>query len=180
MFSSRPAHQRHRVTRGLGILFVILSLVHAPLPEPDFHNIRHHDRPGEVCDHHDHLLRWHPRRRLGPRRVGAALALVPPGLGSVRRGTLPTTGAALHARHFATGLPRPGTTPLGSSTGHDVASTSRTMFPHLALPALPLDLDPAAVPRPAGGPRHQRPPPRRLATSAAASTKPSSAHRYAC
>jgi hypothetical protein len=41
-------------------MIVILSLVHTPLPQPDFHNIRHHDGPGEVCEHHDHLLRWHP------------------------------------------------------------------------------------------------------------------------
>lgn len=39
---------------------LILGLVPLPLPEPDFHNIRHHDAPGEVCEHHDHLLRWHP------------------------------------------------------------------------------------------------------------------------
>ena len=51
---------RRREFRGLGIMFVILSLVHTPLPQPDFHNIRHHDAPGEVCEHHDHLLRWHP------------------------------------------------------------------------------------------------------------------------
>src|SRR5438067_12993039 len=54
----RPA--RHRGTRSLGIVITILGLVHAPLPQPDFHNIRHHDGPGEVCEHHDHLLRWHP------------------------------------------------------------------------------------------------------------------------
>lgn len=42
---------------------VIFSLVHAPLPQPDYHNIRHHDAPGELCAHHDHLLRWHPRAR---------------------------------------------------------------------------------------------------------------------
>ena len=46
--------------RTLGISLLILSLVHTPLPQPDFHNIRHHDGPGEVCEHHDHLLRWHP------------------------------------------------------------------------------------------------------------------------
>lgn len=46
--------------RGTGIIFLIFSLLHAPLPQPDFHNIRHHDAPGEVCEHHDHLLRWHP------------------------------------------------------------------------------------------------------------------------
>ncbi|SIO29587.1 hypothetical protein SAMN05444166_3572 [Singulisphaera sp. GP187] len=57
--SVRSRRQR-RERRGLGILCLILSLVHTPLPQPDFHNIRHHDAPGEVCDHHDHLLRWHP------------------------------------------------------------------------------------------------------------------------
>jgi hypothetical protein len=46
--------------QGLGVVLVTLSLVHTPLPQPDFHNIRHHDGPGEVCEHHDHLLRWHP------------------------------------------------------------------------------------------------------------------------
>jgi len=39
---------------------VILSVIHVPLPQADFHNVRHHDAPGEVCLHHDHLLRWHP------------------------------------------------------------------------------------------------------------------------
>lgn len=47
-------------TRVLGIGLLILSLIHTPLPQPDFHNIRHHDGPGEICEHHDHLLRWHP------------------------------------------------------------------------------------------------------------------------
>src|SRR5512142_2405349 len=51
---------RRRGVRRLGIVALILSLVHAPLPEPDFHNIRHHDGPGELCEFHDHLLRWHP------------------------------------------------------------------------------------------------------------------------
>jgi hypothetical protein len=51
---------RQRGVRSLGVAFVILSLVHPPLPEPDFHNIRHHDSAGEVCAYHDHLLRWHP------------------------------------------------------------------------------------------------------------------------
>jgi hypothetical protein len=41
-------------------MLLILGLVHTPLPQPDFHNIRHHDGAGEVCEHHDHLLRWHP------------------------------------------------------------------------------------------------------------------------
>jgi hypothetical protein len=51
---------RRRDVRRLGIALLILSLVHTPLPQLDFHNIRHHDGPGEVCEHHDHLLRWHP------------------------------------------------------------------------------------------------------------------------
>jgi hypothetical protein len=39
---------------------VILSVIHVPLPQADYHNVRHHDGIGEVCEHHDHLLRWHP------------------------------------------------------------------------------------------------------------------------
>jgi hypothetical protein len=42
-------------------MLLIFGLVHTPLPQPDYHNIRHHDGAGEVCEHHDHLLRWHPR-----------------------------------------------------------------------------------------------------------------------
>jgi hypothetical protein len=52
-----PRHHRARV---LGITLLILSLVHAPWPQADFHNVRHQDAPGQVCEHHDHLLRWHP------------------------------------------------------------------------------------------------------------------------
>jgi hypothetical protein len=57
--TSRPSIQQ-RSLHGLGIGFLILSLVHTPLPQPDYHNLRHHDAPGEVCNYHDHLLRWHP------------------------------------------------------------------------------------------------------------------------
>jgi hypothetical protein len=49
----------HPRTRTLGITLLILSLVHAPLPQADFHNVRHHDQVGQVCEYHDHLLRWH-------------------------------------------------------------------------------------------------------------------------
>ena len=49
-----------RLTIELGIGVLILSLVHVPLPQADYHNIRHHDAPGEICGYHDHLLRWHP------------------------------------------------------------------------------------------------------------------------
>jgi hypothetical protein len=46
--------------RSLLIGIVSLSVIHVPLPQADYHNVRHHDRPGEICEHHDHLLRWHP------------------------------------------------------------------------------------------------------------------------
>jgi hypothetical protein len=39
---------------------LILAAIHIPLPQADYHNIRHHDAPGEICPYHDHLLRWHP------------------------------------------------------------------------------------------------------------------------
>jgi hypothetical protein len=39
---------------------LILGLIHAPWPQADFHNVRHHDQAGQVCEFHDHLLRWHP------------------------------------------------------------------------------------------------------------------------
>ena len=42
------------------IALIVLALSHAPLPVADFHTIAHHDAPGEVCELHDHLLRWHP------------------------------------------------------------------------------------------------------------------------
>ena len=56
-FRRPTTHCRNRLA---GIIALILSLVHGPLPQPDYHNIRHQDGSGEVCDHHDHLLRWHP------------------------------------------------------------------------------------------------------------------------
>ncbi len=59
MASRWPAH--HRRVRGLGIGLLILSLGHTPLPKADYHNIRHHDEPGQVCEYHDHLVRWHPQ-----------------------------------------------------------------------------------------------------------------------
>jgi hypothetical protein len=48
----------------VGIVILILSVVHVPLPQADYHNIRHHDAPGEICGYHDHLLRWHPSANL--------------------------------------------------------------------------------------------------------------------
>ena len=58
MRARRLAQRRFGRVMGIGML--VLSLIHAPLPQPDFHTIRHHDGPGEVCEKHDHLLRWHP------------------------------------------------------------------------------------------------------------------------
>jgi len=39
---------------------LVLGLVRVPFPQADYHNVRHHHAAGEVCPHHDHLLRWHP------------------------------------------------------------------------------------------------------------------------
>ena len=46
--------------RLLWITMLIPGLIRVPLPQADFHNIRHHHGVGEVCPYHDHLLRWHP------------------------------------------------------------------------------------------------------------------------
>jgi hypothetical protein len=51
---------RHLGARALGIGILILSVIHIPLPQADYHNIRHHDAPGESCPYHEHLVRWHP------------------------------------------------------------------------------------------------------------------------
>jgi hypothetical protein len=48
------------IVRMLGIGLLIAGFVRVPLPQADYHNIRHHDAPGEICVYHDHLLRWHP------------------------------------------------------------------------------------------------------------------------
>ncbi len=58
MTSGRRSERRGLRIAGIGIL--ILSTIRVPLPQADYHNIRHHDAPGEVCGYHDHLLRWHP------------------------------------------------------------------------------------------------------------------------
>jgi hypothetical protein len=50
-----------RGLRSVWIGFLILGAIHIPLPQADYHNIRHHDAHGEICLYHDHLLRWHPR-----------------------------------------------------------------------------------------------------------------------
>jgi hypothetical protein len=55
------AWQEFRQTARLPFIgLLICSVVQVPLPQPDYHNIRHHDAPGEICLYHHHLLRWHP------------------------------------------------------------------------------------------------------------------------
>jgi hypothetical protein len=56
--SRRVAFKRGARLPVIGLL--ICSVVQVPLPLPDYHNIRHHDAPGEICQYHHHLLRWHP------------------------------------------------------------------------------------------------------------------------
>ncbi len=58
MASRRRADRRG--LRVLGIALLILGTIRIPLPQADYHNVRHHHAPGEVCVYHDHLLRWHP------------------------------------------------------------------------------------------------------------------------
>jgi hypothetical protein len=57
----RPSE--HPVLRLLGFVLLIPGMLRVPLPQVDYHNIRHHDGAGEVCPYHDHLLRWHPSAR---------------------------------------------------------------------------------------------------------------------
>ena len=52
--------KQHRRVRNLAFSLLILALLPTPWPKVEFHNVRHHDAPGQVCEHHDHLLRWHP------------------------------------------------------------------------------------------------------------------------
>lgn len=54
---------RHRRACRLAVSLLILALLPTPWPRVEFHNVRHHDAPGQVCEYHDHLLRWHPDAR---------------------------------------------------------------------------------------------------------------------
>lgn len=53
------------VARALGLILLIPGLLQVPLPQADFHIIRHHHGAGEVCLQHDHLLKWHPQAEDG-------------------------------------------------------------------------------------------------------------------
>lgn len=48
------------------IAWLIVAIVRPPLPVPDYHQIEHHDGPGQVCEYHEHLLRWHVEARHAP------------------------------------------------------------------------------------------------------------------
>ncbi len=52
--------QRQHRARTLAVSLLILALLPTPWPKVEYHNVRHHDAPGQVCEYHDHLLRWHP------------------------------------------------------------------------------------------------------------------------
>lgn len=55
-----PLSERSTLMWRAGIIFLILGVLHVPLPQPDYHSLRHHDGcVGEVCAHHNHLLQWH-------------------------------------------------------------------------------------------------------------------------
>jgi len=53
----RPRTMTRRI---VGMMMLIPGLLHVPLPQADFHVIRHHHGPGQTCPYHEHLLRWHP------------------------------------------------------------------------------------------------------------------------
>ena len=57
----RLRYQLGRAIRLTTIVATVLGLVRVPLPQLDYHSIRHQHDTGEVCPYHDHLLRWHPR-----------------------------------------------------------------------------------------------------------------------
>lgn len=57
---------RPRPARYASVALLILGLSRTPVPMADFHNIRHHHNPGQVCRLHDHLLRYHPNDNSAP------------------------------------------------------------------------------------------------------------------
>ena len=63
-FRRGPDVNLRRPIPGAGLrlleILLVLGLVRVPFPQADYHNVRHHHAAGEVCPHHDHLLRWHP------------------------------------------------------------------------------------------------------------------------
>lgn len=41
------------------IALLVIAIVRPPLPVPDYHQVEHRDGPGQFCEYHEHLLRWH-------------------------------------------------------------------------------------------------------------------------
>ena len=65
IFSRRgPDVNLRRPIPGAGLrlleILLVLGVVRVPFPQVDYHNVRHHHAAGQVCPHHDHLLRRHP------------------------------------------------------------------------------------------------------------------------
>ena len=58
---TRPRRPASLFARLLGVVLLVPGLLQVPLPQVDFHIVRHSHGAGQVCSHHDHLLRWHPR-----------------------------------------------------------------------------------------------------------------------
>jgi hypothetical protein len=132
---------RHKLRRIAGIWLLILGVAHVPLPQPDYHNVRHHDAPGQTCPHHDHLLRWHPQAGQG-QDVAILhwhwVNLMPgqpdstPGEGPVVRATAPDWLAVA-----------PDDTPvLAPSNGSRPLTPSMTVATAVALPIVMADLTP--------------------------------------
>jgi len=143
--SRRRDHWAGRRILGIGVL--ILSVVHVPLPQADYHNVRHHDAAGEVCPHHDHLLRWHPTADSGADLTLLHwhwfLPLVEPGDHHQRPNDdhhRPGSGPALHA-HVGDGLVP------DDWSGAPVMQSSGfwRLIDHLALESSSIDADPYAA-----------------------------------
>lgn len=86
------------VAQWLGIALMIPGLLRVPLPQVDFHVIRHHHGDGEVCLQHDHLLRWHPQADEATDVAVLHWHWFPPrNMGASSSGTGDETAPVLHA-----------------------------------------------------------------------------------
>ncbi len=98
---------RYSGARLMGITMLILGMLRIPLPQVDFHSIRHYHQAGEICPYHDHLLRWHPSASANEDVAVLHWHWLPPGSEDDKPTssggddhTGPASGPALHA-HFA-------------------------------------------------------------------------------
>lgn len=132
------------IGRGVAIGLLIASLIHIPLPQLDFHNVRHHDAPGEACVYHDHLLRWHPA---AGRDVDASILhwhwVLPNRDGSGDSddgsGRRPDGGPAFHAQNMGDGLE-----PAGSAGGWFAVDRVSVPVERVSNPSAAVDLDGAS------------------------------------